>query len=421
MQIKCLGGVGEYGRTSILLVGTHSTILLDCGTDKAGLTHEEQYPLLNEEIATSIDLVLLSHSHEDHCSALPYLYSLGFRGQVLCSDLTRQQVPSYLAAWREMNEKKGIPLPYRVEDEKRIQYRTFAEPLGEVFMEQLDLYVKWGSSGHSFGAVWYDMEFEGYSIFFSGDYHTESALYKYYRPEEKKRDIAIVNTAYGVDRKKQAEQVKTLEELILRALQRGKHVLLPLPKVGRAQEVLLTLSKLFDKLDFEFQVIVEEEIVRPLREMESAAGWVKDFEVNELSEQFTIVCDEKSRIVALKNGVPTIILATDGMMQTGPASFYFNYLSETDFLHIIFTGYVAKNTFGYHIIEHPSSKYKGDKVRFKVHPNIIETEELLSGLMADRTILTHNFKVENDKVAEFLASNGFRNVFSIRSGGGIEF
>ncbi|MBM4764387.1 hypothetical protein [Bacillus sp. B15-48] len=64
---------------------------------------------------------------------------------------------------------------------------------------------------------------------------------------KKERDLAIINTAYGVDKKKQEDHVKGFEVFMVNALRRKEDVLLPLPKFGRSQVVLLTLETLLDE------------------------------------------------------------------------------------------------------------------------------------------------------------------------------
>lgn len=417
MQVTFLGGIGEYARTCILIKGKQHSILLDCGTDKAGTTKIEQYPLLTEEIATSLDFVLLSHSHEDHSSGLPYLYALGFKGKVICSAYTKQQVPSYFSSWRKMNHNKHIPLPYVLEDEEAIQFLTFQEPTGERSFEAFDLLVKWGSSGHILGSVWYDLQFEGKRIFFSGDYHTESSLYCYVEPEEGKRDLAILDTAYGIDKTTRLERAKELEILLASVEKLRENVLLPLPRFGRSQEVLLFVQTILKKKMLEdYQIILENNIWQPLKEMATESEWLKEFNGDYLSERISIVNDEQERRLALKQESPKLIFTTDGMLQSEHAQFYFHQLIEDRFFHIVFTGHLAAQTIGHKIFHAPSTKYQAHKITINVHPSINETEQLLLKLNTDQSILTHNFKPNNDKTAAYLMEKGFKKVHSLQSG-----
>lgn len=77
MQIRvlgCSGAIGQYARTTSFLINQH--ILLDAGTGVADLPLTEM---------VHIDHLLLTHSHLDHCVALPLMLDAvaGLRNQPL--------------------------------------------------------------------------------------------------------------------------------------------------------------------------------------------------------------------------------------------------------------------------------------------------------------------------------------------------
>ena len=79
-RLISLGGSGEDCRSCFYLTGPKANILLDCGVRREIHSPASRvYPALTEEIARSLDAVFLSHAHEDHTAALPYLYKLGYR------------------------------------------------------------------------------------------------------------------------------------------------------------------------------------------------------------------------------------------------------------------------------------------------------------------------------------------------------
>ncbi len=399
MQVKFLGGVGEYARTCILLVGEKQTILLDCGVDKSEETIKEQYPLLTEEIASSIDLVLLSHSHQDHSCALPYLYALGYRGKVLCSEQTKQQVPSYIASWVAMNQQKNRPLPFTKKDVESIQWLTFSEASGEQIFSENDLLVKWGSSGHILGSVWYDLVFEGTRIFFSGDYHTDSSLYSFKSPQNKNRELAILDSAYGIDRMTQGQRIRRFTTYMQQAMEKRENILLPLPKYGRSQEVVFLLGNILSN----YQLILEKDILFPLEKMKSEKNWVEPIDFNPTLEKALIVDDTKSRKEALSQSLPKVIVTPDGMLDSERAKFYFEALKKEGYFHLLFTGHVAQNTFGYEVLNTSSPLYNAQKLKVNVHPTLHETRAMLEKLRAKQVVLTHNAKEANDQVVEYLA------------------
>ncbi len=69
-RVTYLGGGRQVGRSCLLLHTPNSKILLDCGINPAIADGQERFPYLNiSEIGdlNSIDAVILSHAHNDHC------------------------------------------------------------------------------------------------------------------------------------------------------------------------------------------------------------------------------------------------------------------------------------------------------------------------------------------------------------------
>jgi metallo-beta-lactamase family protein len=65
-------------------------ILIDCGMLQGGRELDEDNAEPFGFDPASIDLVLLTHAHLDHCGRLPLLIKRGFRGQVIATGATRE-------------------------------------------------------------------------------------------------------------------------------------------------------------------------------------------------------------------------------------------------------------------------------------------------------------------------------------------
>lgn len=152
------------------------------GSTFAGLWREKEgageYPLIEPEIVKELDVVLLSHAHEDHSVAIPLLYKMGYQGEVWTTRETREQLHTYFRAWRRNMERAGHALPYEEGDEQLIRYRFLEdEAEGGTWFEIIPgVSVVWGRSGHLAGSVWFGLEMEDKRIFYSGDYTSESML-----------------------------------------------------------------------------------------------------------------------------------------------------------------------------------------------------------------------------------------------------
>lgn len=120
------------------------------GSAFTGLWREKEgageYPLIELEIVKKLDVVLLSHAHEDHSVAIPLLYRLGYQGEVWTTRETREQLDTYFRAWRRNMERAGHALPYEEGDEQLIRYRFLEDEAEGGTWFELSL-ASWRSGG----------------------------------------------------------------------------------------------------------------------------------------------------------------------------------------------------------------------------------------------------------------------------------
>ena len=89
MQIKLgfLGAARNVTGSRYLLEANSTRLLVDCG-----LYQERDFKSRNWEpfrvSPDTLDAVLLTHAHLDHCGLLPKLVRDGFRGRICCTEAT---------------------------------------------------------------------------------------------------------------------------------------------------------------------------------------------------------------------------------------------------------------------------------------------------------------------------------------------
>ncbi|HEX2976196.1 MAG TPA: MBL fold metallo-hydrolase, partial [Bacteroidales bacterium] len=122
MKIKFIGATREVTGSKFLITTlSGKKILLDCGMFQGkGLETDS----MNRDLMfdpSAIDHVILTHAHIDHSGLIPYLYHLGFRGSVICTNATRDLCSIMLAdsafiqehdtkTFNKRRAKKGLPL-----------------------------------------------------------------------------------------------------------------------------------------------------------------------------------------------------------------------------------------------------------------------------------------------------------------------
>jgi cleavage and polyadenylation specificity factor subunit 3 len=90
MSITPLGGGQEVGRSCILLKYRGRTLMLDCGSHP-GREGNDSLPFFDTiDDPASIDMILVTHFHIDHCAALPYFTEkTNFKGKIFMTHATK--------------------------------------------------------------------------------------------------------------------------------------------------------------------------------------------------------------------------------------------------------------------------------------------------------------------------------------------
>jgi glyoxylase-like metal-dependent hydrolase (beta-lactamase superfamily II) len=214
MNIVIGGGVGEHGRNCFYVEGQQASIMVDCGIMSEGDAHP--YPRLTAEQISRVNWLLLTHSHQDHTAAYPWLVSQGFRGQVLASEETFAQLPFEVEKPCVIEAGQGLDL-------------------------EQDLHVSCGRSGHCVGSLWYEIDFQGRRLLFSGDYTEDTLLYACDKLRGHWADIAFLDSS----RNPVFGSAEALQMQILRAvtntIREGRPVILPVPRHGRGLELMQLL------------------------------------------------------------------------------------------------------------------------------------------------------------------------------------
>src|SRR5262249_19487684 len=144
--VQFLGAAGTVTGSKHLVRANGKQILLDCGLFQ-GLKELRQRNWRAFPIdVRSLDAVVLTHAHLDHCGALPLLAKAGYRGPVYCTSATADLLPIMLrdaahlqeedaeAANRYEYSKHQPALPlYTIADAEAILRLVQGRPYDKVF------------------------------------------------------------------------------------------------------------------------------------------------------------------------------------------------------------------------------------------------------------------------------------------------
>ncbi|MFL5750722.1 MAG: MBL fold metallo-hydrolase, partial [Chloroflexota bacterium] len=88
MEVHFLGGATTVTGSQFLLVTDRARILVDCGLFQGGPNESVRNRVPLGFDPTSLDAILLTHAHLDHCGLIPHVVAGGFTGPVYATSAT---------------------------------------------------------------------------------------------------------------------------------------------------------------------------------------------------------------------------------------------------------------------------------------------------------------------------------------------
>jgi len=248
-----LGGAGEIGANCYYLKINDVGIILDCGMHprKKGLDSLPKFDLLADK---PTDYVLISHAHQDHLNALPFLIKKFPHLKIITTPQTR--------AVAELTLHNAISILKRQVDEsefeiysrnevdlliKSINYKSYNErfTLSSIISSQ-EIEAEFFDAGHIIGSAGILLRVNGQKIFFTGDINLspQTILPGANIPSEK-IDILITETTYGATDSSGLnnweKEVERFSSSINKVINNGGSVLIPVFALGKLQEILATI------------------------------------------------------------------------------------------------------------------------------------------------------------------------------------
>src|SRR5919107_875952 len=256
------GAAGQVTGSMHLLEAAGARILLDAGLFQGRRAETHTLNLQLPFDARRIDSVVLSHAHIDHTGRLPLLVKDGFHGPVYATPATRDLSAVMLADAAHIQEKdyeflqrrgkaglESEPL-YSLRDAVAVQDLMIGVPYRRVFYVRKHLALDFLEAGHILGSAAVDLrvsEGGNHRLVFSGDIGRSGLpIVRNPEPPTGPIDTLVVEATYANRQHDSFEQAESrLGAAVQRTAARGGKVLIPAFAVGRAQELIYSLHRLF--------------------------------------------------------------------------------------------------------------------------------------------------------------------------------
>lgn len=362
-QMQFLGGAGTVTGSKTLISSNGKNILIDCGLFQ-GLKdlRELNWKKLPVD-AKTIDAVILTHAHLDHCGYLPALVKNGFKGEIHCTQPTMELAEIILKdsakiqeedAERANNHKYGgrphcKPLYTQIEAELTMKHFV-THKYGEWVILGTDFKFQLLNAGHILGSAMVELKINHKVFVFTGDIGRKDPMLLYPPHKIKNADYLIIESTYG-DRTHSEENAKSkLLKIIQKTIDRGGILMIPSFAVERTQEILFLLHELKEE-DALPKIPIYLDSPMGVRSTLVFDKYPQDHDLSKYSTDrmyegihYIIDGEESRAVVADKR--PKIVLAGSGMLEGGRMLHYLSNHGGNENNTLLFVGFQAVGTRG---------------------------------------------------------------------------
>ena len=369
VSLFTLGGFGQVGRSCMLLNTPDSKILIDCGINPGARSPMESFPRLDWANITldDLDAVVIGHAHLDHTGFLPVLCKYGYKGPIYCTEPTLPMMNLIQLDAIKVAAAQGRTPIYSERDVKQIMKQSITIPYGTVTDISPDIKLVLANAGHILGSALCHFHIGNgdHNFVYSGDIKfAKSILFEAASWNFPRVETLLIESTYGAKEDIQPSRPEVESAFINsinNVLQDGGKVLIPIPAVGRAQEIMMVIDhymksgQMIESPVFMEGMIAEASAIHEAypeylsRELRQKILETDDNPFD--SEYFTNIEHHDAREEPLRDGSPCIIIATSGMLEGGPVLEYFKNIAPDKKNKILFVSYQVNGTLGRRVLD----------------------------------------------------------------------
>jgi metallo-beta-lactamase family protein len=364
------------GSKHLVTLKNGKKILLDCGMFQ-GLG--DRTDTLNRNFGfdpPTVDVMILSHAHVDHCGLIPRLVKEGFNGKIFCTPATRELTQILLLDSAGIQEdeikyanKRRIaqPVPYleplyTVDDAKKCMDHFVEVDYGTWYDVIDDVKAMFTDAGHIIGStcVHVNVTENGKEtrLTFSGDVGRYRDVILRSPDVFRQADYILLESTYG---NSLHDPAVTTPDILLNwinkvCVQRKGKLIFPAFSVGRTQEILFALNQLdlenrLPNLDYYVDSPLSIEATEVVKHYPSYFNKIIQKVMQSDSDPFSfkglkyIKTVDQSKSLNFQNG-PMVIISASGMADAGRVKHHISNNIENSRNAIVMTGYCEPQSLG---------------------------------------------------------------------------
>ena len=369
VSLLTLGGFGQVGRSCMLLTTPDSKVLIDCGINPGARTPSESFPRLDWANISldELDAIVIGHAHLDHTGFLPVLTKYGYKGPIYCTEPTLPMMNLIQLDAIKVAGAQGRTPMYAERDVHQIMRQTIGLSYGTVTDISPDIKLVLANAGHILGSAscHFHIGNGDHNFVYSGDIkYGKSMLLESADTRFPRVETLLIESTYGAkeDIQPTREEVETaFIKSVNEILKGGGKVLIPIPAVGRAQELMMVIDKYMKSGQLTESPVFMEGMIQEATAIHEAHPEYLERSLKQKiletddnpfdSEYFTNIEHSDARDEPLREDSPCIVIATSGMLEGGPVLEYFRNFAPNPKNKILFVSYQVNGTLGRRVMD----------------------------------------------------------------------
>ncbi|WP_072907057.1 MBL fold metallo-hydrolase RNA specificity domain-containing protein [Malonomonas rubra] len=385
MKITFHGAARTVTGSQHLIEVNDKVIMLDCGLYQG--KRKESFERNRSELANraTIDCLILSHAHIDHSGRIPRLVKNGFSGDIYCTSATRDLCAVMLmdSAFIQENDVKFVNKRRKKRGQRVFEPLYTKTDVADAMKQFVGLSYNRThqlfpgvdltliDAGHMLGSAYVILDIDDRDtgkkrrLVFSGDIgRPDIPIIRDPVPLTAGADILIMESTYGNRlHADYQESEQELARIVNETVKRGGSLLIPAFAVGRTQQLVYALHKLFnDRAIPDLPIFVDSPLATRTTDIFRLHPEVYDAEIREflLSDddnnpfgfgrlQYTQTVEQSKALNSLR--VPSIIISASGMLEGGRILHHLRNRIADPRNTILITSWQAPNTLGRRLVE----------------------------------------------------------------------